>query len=626
MESTSIPGELPVEAAAEAPVERARPLVLLALLATGAALGWLLYRAGGPPGFGGWAQIAVAFGATAVAASVAGIPSGQPTTARFLRALRDPSPRARAWTAACVGAVAIIYLAASARQQHRDLYPRLHDECSYTLQARMLSDGELWGPRHALADFFETFYVLDRPVYGSIYFPGTAMMNVPGIWLRLPSWVVPILLAALVIALSYRVTAELVDGAAGLLVALLVLSARLFRTYSTMVMAEMPVMLLGLLMLWAWLRWRRERRVGWALAVGAFAGWAAITRPVDALAFAIPVGLSMAWALRRAPRALMARTAGALCLGALPFLALQATLDWGTTGAPWRTPYVSYLEQNQPGSAFGTETGGVAAGSHSTLLQKRINWSELAAGQRSSRANGVLAWAALRLRFTGSVVLPCAILLLLIPPGLLLAGARGRWVVLAAVPLSLLLYAFNPFFLRHYALPLTMATALCAVLGARAVQGAFASPLYRRTAGAGLTVALVALAIGSLPQVNAQAPDEIYRTPLLDYTREAMAQIPAPAVVLFRFNRSSNTFEEPVYNLDVAEPDDAPIIRAHDLGARDGELLRYYAQRQPSRTFWLFDRGTGNVFELGTADQAARALNVSLTPSAAPALTAADAH
>ena len=589
--------------------------MLLVLFGLGAVLAVLLCRAGGPPGLGGWAQIALVAGAAIVTA----LPIVNRRLERWLDAIRFPTPRTRAWIAAGVWCVAVIYLVATAHQQHRALYPRIHDECSYIIQARMLAGGELWQKPHELADFFETFHFLTAPVYGSIYFPGTALMNVPGTWLRQPSWVMPVLLAALVVALSYRVSAELVDGVAGLLVALLVLSARLFRTYSTMVMAQVPVMLLGLLMAWAWLRWRREKKWSWALAVGAFAGWAAITRPIDALAFAIPIGLSMAWEMRKSPRKKMAQTAIALLAGALPFLELQAAFDWGVTGKPWKTPYVMYLEHNQPGSVFGSGAAQMAR-SQSTLPQKQIYFWQLAASESGWRKEGLASWAGLRLRMTASVVFPCAILLALVPAGLLLSKDRGRWVVLAPIALYLLMYAFNPFFLLHYAVPLTAAAAVCAVLGARAIEGRLALASHRQFAGAFLTTALVVLAVGSLPQFNRRVSDEPYWTPLLDYTQEALSQIAAPAVVLFHFTPGSNVHEEPVYNMDVTWPDDAPIVRAHDLGPRNGELLRYYATHQPSRTFWLFDRRTGNVVELGNASQAAAALHVSLGPP--PDLTA----
>ena len=66
-----------------------------------------------------------------------------------------------------------------------------------------------------------------------------------------------------------------------------------FRVYSVLLTSHEPMLLLGLLLVWAWLRWRRGRRRGWAWAMGVFAGWGAITRPADALCFAVPVGCAL---------------------------------------------------------------------------------------------------------------------------------------------------------------------------------------------------------------------------------------------------------------------------------------------------------------------------------------------
>jgi hypothetical protein len=85
------------------------------------------------------------------------------------------------------------------------------------------------------------------------------------------------------------------------------------------------------------------------------------------------------------------------------------------------------------------------------------------------------------------------------------------------------------------------------------------------------------------------------------------------AVILFRYTRpAANVVEwinrEPVYNTDVAWPDDAPVIRAHDLAPeRNREIIAYYAKRQPDRFFYRWNWTTGEVEELGTAaDLAAR--------------------
>src|SRR5947209_18297139 len=109
---------------------------------------------------------------------------------------------------------------------------------------------------------------------------------------------------------------------------------------------------------------------------------------------------------------------------------------------------------------------------------------------------------------------------------------------------------------------------------------------------------MTALAIASMPQVRGEAVDPI-PVPTIAAAREQLAQIHEPAIVLFTFRAGDNVHEEPVYNVDVANPDDAPIIRAHDLGERNGELLRYYAASQPGRRGYRFDRRSRTLQRLG---------------------------
>jgi hypothetical protein len=72
-----------------------------------------------------------------------------------------------------------------------------------------------------------------------------------------------------------------------------------------------------------------------------------------------------------------------------------------------------------------------------------------------------------------------------------------------------------------------------------------------------------------------------------------------PAIVLFRFQRGNIIDMEPVYNADVAWPDNAPVIRAHDRGSKNSELFAYYAARQPDRWVYLYDRGNDTLVDLG---------------------------
>jgi hypothetical protein len=81
---------------------------------------------------------------------------------------------------------------------------------------------------------------------------------------------------------------------------------------------------------------------------------------------------------------------------------------------------------------------------------------------------------------------------------------------------------------------------------------------------------------------------------------------------------TNNPSEEPVFNAGVAWPDEAPVIRAHDLNAdvsaigkpgdRDRPLYEYYSRIDPKRVFYLYDRGREHerLRRLGTATEMAR--------------------
>ena len=261
---------------------RHRQLRTIVLLGAGVALWtWVEWRAGVLHGHGlgpvRWPLIGLA-------AALGLMPGVRRFVLATLDQIRHPSPRALEWATFGISATATCYFVFTAFLQDRDLFPKTHDEGSYVIGMRMLARGKLWMPRHDLADFFDTFYVIVRPVYASLYFPGTALLYAPSDWLQWPTWVMPVVAAGAVVGLVYRVITEVLDGAAGTLAALLVVSVSWYRMLSVLVFSQVPLLLIALLLVWAWLHWRRDGKAGWALAMGAFAGWAAIIRPLDACA------------------------------------------------------------------------------------------------------------------------------------------------------------------------------------------------------------------------------------------------------------------------------------------------------------------------------------------------------
>jgi hypothetical protein len=397
--------------------------------------------------------------------------------------------------------------------------------------------------------------------------------------------------------------------------------------------------LLALLLVWAWLRWRRSGGVGWALAMGAFAGWAAIVRPVDAVCYALPIGIAMLWELWRRPTGISpspgtpgeGRGEGlsqagegtrmrvlalpAIVVGALPFLSLQLYFNHGVTGRLTQTPYTFYLERDQPGTSFGFHAFDPSQQAASALPQKRDYYNRFMKPYIRDHQPGTFlrTWANKSLPMIVGTTLPARVLLVFVPVGVLgLTNIRSR-VLWASLPLFLIGYLLNTFFLEHYAAVIIPAVLLSVVLGVDVL--AAAARRWRPHVLAGCVLVLVVIAVSSTYEFNPVATaldpkdkrhlhaidDETFHSPLLRFAHEAEQMVERPAVILFRYTPAANIIEEPVYNTSVAWPDDAAVVRAHDLGPRNGEIFGYYAQRQPDRMFYRFDRATGTLTPLGRA-------------------------
>lgn len=587
-----------------------RRFTVAALLAAG-GLFWLLLPAGPrSPGPVRWALLLLAV-------ALAMVPAVHRRVSVVLEKLRHPSPRALDWSTLLVGVLAAAYFLLTAIVQDRDLFPKTHDEQSYLLQMQMLARGRLWMPQHELADFFDTFWVIVRPVYASMYFPGNALFHVPTVWFDWPTWLMPLVASGAVVALLYRVVTELVDGAAGAMAALLLVSLTEFRLLTVLLFSAVPTMLLGLLIVWAYLRWHRSGQLPWLLAVGVFAGWAAITRPVDAVCYALPVGVATLFDLRRRPAKHWAIAAALIVLGAAPFLALQAVFNKGVTGSFTHMPHTYYHDRDQPNTSFGFRPYDPSRQPASVVQQKGDYYRDFILPFLESHqpARVLPTWWKTYLPRLFDTTLPGRPLLVLLPVALLGLTDRRRVVLWATLPLFLLLYFFNPFFLEHYAVVFAPAVLLSVVLGMQVAEDAF--PRGRPRIASAFALAVVALSLTSLYELNSlttlldrtpearrrhAVSDEPFRSRLLRYVHyDFGGQVSAPAVVLFRYTPGDPIVEEPVYNSGVAWPDDAPIIRAHDLGERNREIFAYYARHQPERVFWLFDRRTGELKKLGPA-------------------------
>ncbi len=568
------------------------------------------------------------------------------------------------------------YLFATALGQGRPLHPYVHDEFSYLIQAHQFARLHGWMPAHPLAPFFDSFQLLDAPVYASAYFPGTALLHVPGIWLGLPPWITSLLVAAIVAGLLFRVVVELLNGPAALAAVLLLWTDGRYRTLSIMTLAQMPLLMWGLAATVAWLKsrsadiadrrgmsvglpptapgsqgspgggsswlpWslttakvaaatdetsgspkgRPSHRHRWSLAIGACLGMAALTRPVDALCFALPIALDVLLLIAK-PNSPGSRSRlrnrlvplALLLAPVVPCLLFQISLNRGITGHWLETPFRLYADRDYPGTSYGFHPFDPAARPRSPLPQKQALYDEYRpvladhtlpkAIDNLFRAHATgLSPARIELTLVRLPTLPLPMLLPLVPVALV-GLTRRRAVVLAAVPLFLLLYVGYVFFFPHYTLAVAGAIVLAVVVGAEQLP-LLLPAVVRPRATAAVPVILIGLAIAGLPQFDAPSSDNLFAAPLIaDVDRQLASLGHRPAIVLFTYDPKRNTNEEPVFNADVAWPDDAPILRAHDLGpARNRDLFAYYAARQPARFVYRYDERTQTLRPLGTAAQ-----------------------
>jgi 4-amino-4-deoxy-L-arabinose transferase-like glycosyltransferase len=560
-------------------------------LANRARVPWQVYLMLGP---WGWPALV---GLLAVAAALCRV-------APVRAALARPGVRFRG-SSLLAGIVAAAYLLATAwwPGRQRQFFPYVQDELSYLIQAQQLARFHLWYRAHPLGAFFDSFQLLTDGVYASAYFPGTALLHVPGVWLRLPPWATNLAAAGAVAGLLHWIISEMIDATAGWLAVLLLLSCQLFRTLSIMTLAQIPLLLYGLAAVACWMRWRRTQRNGWALGVGCCLGLAAITRPVDALCFGLPLALATLGALRS--RRWPARAVALMLVGASPWAALQLVSNYGITGHPLTTPFRVYADRDYPGTAYGFHPDQPHAHPLSNLPEKRLSYQQdvrpLVAVHRPTLALSTLTSYRLPLTLSlGGAVTPFPLLAILLPASLLGLGlmrGRGRWTLFLTLPLFLLLYVPYAFFYPGYTLVAAPALVLSPLVAARVLPSLW--PAARAPLMAGMSIVLAGLAIAALPQWDASVNDDLFDATLTQHINQQLAQIRSPAIVLFRFSANHNLNEAPVYNPDVAWPDDAMVIRAHDRGATlNQHLFRYYAARQPARQMYLYNEQDGSLHPL----------------------------
>jgi hypothetical protein len=294
----------------------------------------------------------VSFAAVGIAALLAWLLGGErgATTAAAARVVRDALDHR--WAPVVVGALtaAIVWIVWGGLARAAVI----HDEAAYVLQAELFARGSWAGRAPVLPEFFEQLYVLVTPVLASKYPPGHSLMLAPGALVGLPGLPV-VLLNGITGALMFVLARRVAGAQVALLTWLAWVTCFPAIYFRASYLSEVTSSAAWLAAWWCLLRWRDGRRRRWLLGVAGSVGLIAVTRPLTAVALAIPITIVVlrgTWARRSWRDAWLAVGVGAACV------ALISLWSARTTGSALLTPLELYTRVYVPFDVpgFGLDT------------------------------------------------------------------------------------------------------------------------------------------------------------------------------------------------------------------------------------------------------------------------------
>jgi 4-amino-4-deoxy-L-arabinose transferase-like glycosyltransferase len=241
--------------------------------------------------------------------------------------------------------------------------PHIEDEFAYTWQAQAIANGHLTVPTPPEPRSFLIPFVVDYngQRFGK-YPPGWSALLAVGVALDLRGWVNP-LLAGLGIWFTYRLGKRVFTPAIGLLAATLTLTSPFFLMNSGALLTHPMGLALTAAFALGWLESfaSPETRRSWlaALAAALALGLLVLSRPLTALAVALPFGVHGVYLLIRGSRRVRLRL---VSFGLLVLLVSLVYPLWqyAVTGDPWLNTYTLWWPYDKIGFGPGigaTDTG-----------------------------------------------------------------------------------------------------------------------------------------------------------------------------------------------------------------------------------------------------------------------------
>src|SRR5205823_13155641 len=206
--------------------------------------------------------------------------------------------------------------------------------------------GRLSNPTHPMWAHFETFYVNQKPTYGSMFYPAQGLFLAAGqVIFGHPFWGVWLSAGLMCAAICWMLQAWLPPSWALLGGLLAVIRLGTFSYWANGYWGGVVPAVAGALVLGSLPRIKRDQRIRDAFLFGLGTALMLGTRPYESLFFLFPVSVALAvWIFRAKPvpprsffvlmRVIIpARLVVLVSVGAL------ASYFWRVTGRPWTSPY-----------------------------------------------------------------------------------------------------------------------------------------------------------------------------------------------------------------------------------------------------------------------------------------------